>query len=189
MEETGKRYPTFVVPVPRVQQAPENPESNTSATQEIEVAHEFYFLQWDFYPSPSIPSASEDPFAKPVEKTTEGSNPQSTTILFTPLQEYKLRGSFATPYLILTAYTDLAITHGIVLLRGEITPSPSNPENFLLPQSDAQILTLDLQKFYLWNEKSASNEPSEGQRLLRAFHETPEHFQWEDLLKFSNLTI
>ncbi|KAF9478027.1 ATP11-domain-containing protein [Pholiota conissans] len=187
LEETGKRYPTFVVPIPRLQQVPANDESNSASTEEV--AHEFYFLQWDFYPSPPIPSAFDDPFKKPVKSIAEGSNPQSSTILFTPLQEYKLRGSFATPFLILTAYTDLAITHGIVLLRGEITPSPSNPEHFLLSQSDAQILTLDLQKFYLWNGKSGLDEPAEGQRLLRAFHETPENFKWEELLKYSNPTI
>lgn len=154
-----------------------------------EVAHEFFFLQWDFHPSPPIPTSSDDPFAKPIHSTAKGSNPQSATVLFTPLQEYKLRGSFATPYLILTVYTDLATTHGTVLLRGEITPSPADPAKFLLSQLDAQALTLAIQKFYLWNDHTGSGELPEGQRLLRAFHEAPEDFKWEDLLKISKLTI
>ena len=44
-----------------------------------------------------------------------------TTVLFTPLAEYKLRQEYAQPVLILTHYTDLALSKGIVLLRGEVT--------------------------------------------------------------------
>ncbi|KAF8973671.1 ATP11 protein-domain-containing protein [Flammula alnicola] len=190
LEKNGKLYPSFVVPVPHIQA-----ELTTAGflPPEEEMAHEFYYLQWDFHASPPIPSPSDDPFAKPVQSLPEGSNPPSCTILFTPLQEYKSRGSFATPYLVLTLYTDLAASHGVVLLRGEITPSTSNghgtADRYMLNQSDAQVLTLALQKFYLWNEGKDSGQPSEGERLLRAFHETPQDFKWEELLKFSKLTI
>lgn len=185
LEAPAKRHSTFVVPLPRIQLAEEGKELS-----EEEVAHEFFFLQWSFHPSPPIPTASDDLFTKPTQTTAEGlSNPQTATVLFTPLQEYKLRESFATPYLILTIYTDLAATHGVVLLRGEITPSSADPTKFLLPQLDAQALALTLQKFYLWGEKGDSGELPEGQRLLRSFHETPEDFKWEELLKFSKLSL
>lgn len=59
----------------------------------------------------------------------------------------------------------------------------------MLTQADAQVLALALQKFYLWNTADDPSQPSEGERLLRAFHETPQNFKWEDLLKFQNLTI
>jgi ATP synthase F1 complex assembly factor 1 len=184
LEQRGRRYPSFVVPVPRMLE--EVPPEVPSA--EGQTPHEFYYLQWDFHASPEVPSAEEDLFGKSA-KTSSLSNPQACTVLFTPLQEYKLRGSFATPYLVLTLYTDLAATHGVVLLRGEITPSSSSGDRYILTQADAQFLALALQKFYLWNTGNGSSQTSEGERLLRAFHETPQDFKWEDLLKFSKLTM
>jgi ATP synthase mitochondrial F1 complex assembly factor 1 len=182
MEKIGRSYPSFVVPIPRIQ-----PEQETDSSRQVEenVAHEFYFLQWTFHASPPIPSASDDPFVIP---TSSGSNPQTSVILFTPLQEYKLRNSFATPYLILTMYTDLAETHGIVLLRGEITPSTTSGSTsaygYMLSQADAQMLAMILQKFYLWNEND-----SEIEKLLGTFHKNPGDFKWQDLLKISKTII
>ncbi|PPQ64758.1 hypothetical protein CVT26_002702 [Gymnopilus dilepis] len=179
MAKTGKQYPTFVLPLPRVQ-ANGNPGASTI---EQETAHEFFYLQWDFHPPPVVPSAFDDPFAKPAAGSTSA-NPPPATVLFAPLQEYKLRGAFATPYLVLTMYTDLATTHGLVLLRGEITPTPSGKKH-MLSQEDAQALTMSLQRFYLWEDKKDSSEVSEGKCLLRTFHETPDEFEWQDLLQFA----
>lgn len=186
MEQNGRSYPSFVVPIPRIQ--PEQ-EVDSSRSVEENIAHEFYFLQWTFHASPPIPTASDDPF---VISTSSGSNPQTSIILFTPLQEYKIRNSFATPYLILTMYTDLAETHGIVLLRGEITPSTGSgsgsgsADRYILSQADAQLLAMSLQKFYLWSEKNGSDLT--GETLLRTFHQNPQDFQWQELVKFSNKT-
>ena len=178
MEKNGRSYPSFVVPIPHIQS---EQETDPSHQLDESVAHEFYFLQWTFYASPPIPTPSNDPFVIP---TSSGSNPQTSVILFTPLQEYKVRNSFATPYLILTIYTDLAETHGIVLLRGEITPSnASGSTSYMLSQADAQILAMTLQKFYLWNE---NGDPEE---LLHKFHKNPQDFKWQDLLKISKTII
>ena len=49
-------------------------------------------------------------------------------VMYTPLAEYKLRQLFAQPTLILTHYTDLANSHGLVLMRGDITPSAAPPK-------------------------------------------------------------
>lgn len=178
MAKNGKSYSSFVVPVPRVQPTAD------SGPKEEDTAHEFYYLQWDFHPPPPIPSAADDPFAKPIFKTTEGkSNPSTTTVLFAPLQEYKLRQAFATPYLVLTMYTDLAVSHGTVLLRGEITPSSGSPGvGYMMTQEDAQLLTMALQRFYLWSEHEGPNSSDEGQKLLKTFHEKPENFEWQKLL-------
>jgi len=97
--------------------------------------------------------------------------------------------SFATPYLVLTHYTDLAETHGIILLRGEITPNSNVAgsdvdQKYMMTQSDAQLLSMAVQKFYLWDK---DNGRSEGGELLRQFHEEPAKFRWEDLLKHGNL--
>ena len=54
---------------------------------------------------------------------------------------------------------------------------------FMLSQQDAQLLAVHLQRFYLWNEDSDARAA-----LLRAFHETPAEFQWEELLKHTDFS-
>lgn len=148
MASVAAKYPCFVLPIPR-----EGAQVAEEPTAEDQKPHEFYFMEWSFHGAPPEPQQA-DIFAKPKPST----NPQTSTILFTPLQEYKLRASFATPYVVLTNYTDLARSHEIVLLRGEITPSTSNTGDaggdgrYMLSQQDAQLLAMGTQKFYLWNE-------------------------------------
>ena len=171
---TGRKYPAFAVPLPR--------DTIQDDSGEAKRAYEFYFLQWSFHEVPPVPS---DPFSKSPSEIS-APNPQTSTVLLTPLQEYKSRTTFATPYLILTFYTDLVNSHGLVLLRGEITPTAASSEansnsDFLLSQQDAQLLTMHLQKFYLWGGEEEGAK--ERYRLLETFHSTPEEFKWEDLLK------
>jgi ATP synthase mitochondrial F1 complex assembly factor 1 len=113
-------------------------------------------------------------------------NPRLATVIFTPLLEYKLRQTFATPYLVLTFYSDLASSHGLVLMRGEITPSAAKESatgHYLLSQHDAQLLAHGLQRFYL----RGSNE--EREKLLSDFHERPDTFKWEELLKHGDFGV
>ena len=173
---TGRKYRAFAVPLPR--------DAIQDDSGEAKRAYEFYFLQWDFHEAPPTPTPL-GPFSKPPSDPPVP-NPHTSTVLLTPLQEYKSRTTFATPYLILTFYTDLASSHGLVLLRGEITPAAASAENntnsdFLLSQQDAQLLTVHLQRFYLWGGEEEGAR--ERYRLLEAFHNTPEEFKWEDLLK------
>ena len=173
MEKTGKRYPAFVVPIPR----PGGEEIQTP--EGGQTPHEFYFMEWAFHEAPPLPSATDDPFVVHRPGSDSG-NPQVATVLFTPLVEYKLRNSFATPYLVLTMHTDLAKTHGIVLLRGEITPGTgATGDNYMLSQADAQLLAFALQKYYLWGQ---SEPTSRAQHLLSTFHDNPEAFDWKELL-------
>ncbi|KAF8139899.1 ATP11-domain-containing protein [Boletus edulis] len=191
MTRVAKKYPVFVVPVPRGS-TPDPSSSGSTGT-----AHEFFFLQWDFHPAPPIPAVSESNPFEPMTPSFSRHNPEPSTVLFTPLQEYKLRTSFATPYLVLTFYTDLSRSHGIVLLRGEITPSSSSaavqpgtgiPERFLLNQVDAQLLAIGLQKFYLWGDGGKDNNHDlNAEMLLKQFHEEPEKFSWKDLLRISDV--
>ncbi|KAI6005030.1 ATP11-domain-containing protein [Pisolithus orientalis] len=195
MTNVAKRYSSFVLPLPR-QIKPEA----LSVGDTSEPAHEFFYLQWDFHPPPSQPSATEPHLFQSVPPTPRGTAlPPVSTVLFTPLQEYKSRNSFATPYLVLTFHTDLSHSHGLVLLRGEITPSAAmtNGEptqdvagRYLLNQVDAQLLAMGIQKYYLWGEKKgakASGSPAE--ELLRRFHERPDDFDWQELLKQSEVTV
>ncbi|KAF9243754.1 ATP11-domain-containing protein [Melanogaster broomeanus] len=185
MLSIAKKYPVFVVPVPRESTPDTSPDPNSSSQ-----AHEFYFLH------------SFRPGSRPIPTCASGSSsnlPHVTTVLFTPLQEYKLRTSFATPYLVLTFYPDLAQSHGTVLLRGEITPSPisaaaqpglETSKRFVLSQIDAQLLTMAVQRFYLWGEgrKDGGDQASVPEKLLKQFHEKPEEFDWQDLLEHSKVT-
>jgi ATP synthase F1 complex assembly factor 1 len=175
LEATGKKYPAFAVPLPR--------DVVQDDSGEAKRAYEFYFLQWGFHEAP--PTPTPDPFSKPTSELL-APNPQTSTVLLTPLQEYKSRTAFATPYLILTFYTDLASSHELVLLRGEITPTAASSEtnlssDFLLSQQDAQLLAMHLQRFYLWGGEEEGAK--ERHRLLETFHNAPEEFKWEDLLK------
>ncbi|KAI0259324.1 ATP11 protein-domain-containing protein [Gloeopeniophorella convolvens] len=179
MLSTAQRYPQFVIPVPRAAPASEAPGADK--------AYEFHLLQWSFYDAPPVPSAAPpDPFARPAAAATADTpNPRTTTAIFAPLLEYKLRQTFATPYLALTFYPELAASHGVVLLRGEITPAGqgAGTGDYLLSQQDAQILALGLQRFYL---RGASEE---REKLLSAFHERPADFKWEELLKHADFGL
>jgi ATP synthase F1 complex assembly factor 1 len=153
----AQKYPNFVIPLPR-----------DSSENGVEKTYEVYYMQWGFHGAPSL---AEGPAvdAKPSTLPT-------STILFTPLQEYKLRESFATPYLVLTFFTELSRTHGLVLLRGEITSGAGDGKP-LLCQADAHQLASALQKFYL-----SQNAGEAAEKLVRLFHEQPEAFNWEELL-------
>ncbi|KAJ7693604.1 ATP11 protein-domain-containing protein [Mycena rosella] len=185
MASTAGKYPIFVVPVRRDKDPAAEPVEG-----QADAAHEFYFLQWAFHEAPPIPSLEDDLFFPPsAKKSTPASapNPQASTVMFTPLQEYKMRGSFATPYLVLTIYTDLARSHDVVLLRGEITPAAAAGSagvdgRYLLQQDDAHRLSMSVNKFYLWDTGMDDGSP-EREKLVKAFHETPDQFEWEELLK------
>ncbi|THU91648.1 ATP11-domain-containing protein [Dendrothele bispora CBS 962.96] len=192
MSAVGAKYPSFVLPVPRPQKFDLLGEkAHEGEAQTEETAYEMYFMEWGFHEAPEVPSPKEPELLAPKAEsgpttTVTGPNPAISTVLFTPLQEYKMRTSFATPYLVLTHYTDLAKTHGIVLLRGEITPS-SGGQGFLLSQEDAQILSMGVQKFYLWEDQKAKGG-SRGEQILKAFHESPDSFNWEDMLAYGTQT-
>ncbi|KAK7029002.1 hypothetical protein VNI00_008926 [Paramarasmius palmivorus] len=185
MAKIGAKYPSFVLPVPRPKPATEAEE-----VQGEDTAYEFYFMEWSFHEVPPSPSVTPvDPLStQPTAPEAPASKIPISTVLFTPLIEYKLRNQFATPYLILTHYTDLAQSHGIVLLRGEITPA-SGEGRYLLSQEDAQVLSMGLQRFYLWNDASKEGDANtEGERILKAFHEKQDEFDWQEMLKYSTTT-
>ncbi|KAF7306533.1 hypothetical protein MIND_00444600 [Mycena indigotica] len=167
MAAKAAKYPMFVVPLKR--------------GEKEEAAHEFYLLQWSFH-DPPPPPLQDDLFSPPTRSQPSTPTVPVSTVMFTPLQEYKSRTTFATPYLVLTNYTDLAESHNTVLLHGELTPSaavpgaPAADERYLLPQNDALRLTTSVQNFYL-------DASPDREKLLKAFHETPAEFDWTELLK------
>ena len=175
----AKKYPIFVLPLLRTV------TEEDTAGEKKEAGVEFFFMEWGFHPAPPHPSPIDPTNALLNTKIDSPPSPPSkslppiTTVLFTTLQEYKLHGAFAQPRLVLTHHTDLAHTHGVVLLRGEITNSSSG--GYLLSQIDAQLLAMGLQRFYL------PAQGVEGERafgLLKLFHEDPDRFQYEQLMAF-----
>lgn len=130
-----------------------------------------------------MPTYESETSPFPLPSSSGETNPPTSTVIFAPLAEYKLRQDFAAPQLVLTFHTELAKTHGIVLLRGELTPTGTHDAEgkakYWLTQDDAQLLAMNLQRFYLWQGKGTD----ERQQLLTAFHERPAEFNWEDLLK------
>lgn len=72
--------------------------------------------------------------------------------------------------MILTHYSDLVPSHGVVLMRGDITESVSTTP------ADAQLLVLRLQQFY--QDKNETRA-----RLLRNFHEDQASFSIEELIE------
>ncbi|GAA6061318.1 hypothetical protein JCM10212_003208 [Sporobolomyces blumeae] len=160
MISSARKYPLFVLPLQRdvVGEAPDGTQT--------EQAVEMYLLEWSLLPQPAN-------VTEPV--------PAPSTVLFTPLAEYKSRQEFAQPYLILTHYTDLSASHDVVLMRGEITP------NVALNDTDAQVLAVRMQLFY--NDKAEKGEVDlERRELLRIFHEEPDKFEWQRLIKAGEIS-
>ncbi|OAA67280.1 f1f0 ATP synthase assembly protein [Niveomyces insectorum RCEF 264] len=89
---------------------------------------EVHFLQWTFDDSSSS------------SNTSSGTN--TSTVLFTQLAEYKLRGEFAQPHTTVTHYTDLATDCGVVLMHGQVA------EGRGVSVDNAQWLVMCLQRFY-----------------------------------------
>ncbi|CAE6534074.1 unnamed protein product [Rhizoctonia solani] len=182
--DRARQYGQFVVPLPRGGKLAED-------GKEAEGGTEMFFIEWAVHHSPTLPNPNVDELGLPIFQPTEsptlkGSNPPIMTLLFTPLQEYKHRQSFAAPHLALTLYTDLAATHGVVLLRGDITPAQSGDGRWLLGQEEAQALVVAMQKFYL---PGTGGGVKEREELLKCFHERPEEFKWERLLELSDIGI
>ncbi|GAA5880104.1 hypothetical protein JCM8547_006191 [Rhodosporidiobolus lusitaniae] len=152
MLNSGRKYPIFVLPLTRKAELPDGNE---------ESATEMHLLEWSVLPPPS--TATE-----PI--------PNPSTVLFTPLAEYKARQTWAQPYLILTHYTDLSASHDLVLMRGEIS------QNVSLNAIDAQVLAVRMQLFY--NDQNKGGEVEQARReLLRAFHEKPDEFNVQALIE------
>lgn len=130
IEAAAKRYPHFVLPVPREGQGAE-----------------IHLLQWTF-PAPD-----------------------TATVLFTHLAEFKLRGEFAQPHTVITHHLELAGEKELVLLQGAVM------EGRGVSVDEAKWLLMCLQKFY------GFGSGSEGRRrLLELFGRGDPAFKVEDLV-------
>lgn len=157
MLANARKYPQFVLPLPR---EVIDEESDAGASKE---AFEMQFLEWALLPSGG------------------GENlPPAATTLFTPLAEYKLKQDFSQPVLILTFYSDLSESNGVVLMRGDVTGlNEKTGKGGRIDQAQAQLLALTLQRFYL---PSSQGDQSDCAKLLHDFHKQPQKFDVENLV-------
>ncbi|KAL9938638.1 hypothetical protein V8E36_002357 [Tilletia maclaganii] len=175
--KTAQRYPRFVVPLAR-DPAPVAVEGQDQAADEPQQGgHEMFYLEWATLPLPA------PHFALASASTPSSPLPKPSTVLFTSLAEYKLRQEFAQPALVLTHYTDLAHSHGLVLMRGEISEQGGAAGASKMRDADAQQLCVTLQRFYLPALELEGQASAERAELVRVFHEEPEKFDVERLIK------
>lgn len=187
-----RENPFFVLPLPRLAEEPSDTSTPGAKAPVKTDEYEMFYLQWLFHPTPTSSSPpSPDPNPEPL--------PLTTSVIFTPLEEFKKAGEWAQPHLVLTHYPDLAQTHNLVLMRGEISPaaasggsagSLANP-GYLLSQQQAQLLALALQRFYC----TGVDVPNEGERgraerikrgeALRGFRERPGEWDWKGLVEMA----
>ncbi|KAF2710464.1 ATP11-domain-containing protein [Pleomassaria siparia CBS 279.74] len=123
--QNARQHPAFVLPLPR--QVPMDvPDASPLDPPQTAQAAELHYLQ----------------FAHP--------HPQTTTLLFTTLAEFKLRGEFASPHTTLTFHSELKDSHGLVLGQGTVM------ENRGVSVEEARWLVMCMQKFYVVSEEGQS---------------------------------
>ncbi|KAI9834584.1 MAG: hypothetical protein M1819_002960 [Sarea resinae] len=165
---TARKHPQFILPIPReiIPEDSSPSSSSTSTTPSPPPAKaggaELHFLQWTF-PSPT-----------------------TSTVLFTHLADYKLRGEFATPHTTLTHHLELAGPKGLVLAQGTVL------ENRGVSVDDGKWLIMCLQKFYAEQQAHGSQKQAQTQtgsgsgrrKLLEAFSRGDgDAFKVEELLE------
>ncbi|KAI9700575.1 MAG: hypothetical protein M1820_006729 [Bogoriella megaspora] len=100
-------------------------------------------------------------------------SPTTSTVLFTHLAEYKLRGEFSQPHTTVTHHLDLADDKGVVLLQGQVVDGKG------VSTDEAKWLLMCLQKFY-----SSQAEETPRRRLMDRFSRGDgEGFKVEELLE------
>ena len=142
--QTAKQHPAFVLPLPREVPAEAADEAAAGKTQQ---AAELHYLQ----------------FAHPHVDTT--------TLLFTSLAEFKLRGEFASPHTTITFHQELADSHDLVLGQGSVV------ENKGVSIDEARWLIMCMQKFYVQSEEGKGRV-----ELLNMFTRGDAGFQVERLI-------
>ena len=114
---SAKQHPSFVLPVPR--QIPTDGSATADGQAQTQPAAELHYLQ----------------FSHPHVDTT--------TLMFTTLAEFKLRGEFASPHTTVTFHQELAESHNLVLGQGLVI------ENRGVSVDEARWLIMCMQKFYV----------------------------------------
>ncbi|CCX31444.1 ATP11 protein-domain-containing protein [Pyronema domesticum] len=97
-----------------------------------------------------------------------------STVIFTSLEEYRLKGEFATPHTTLTHHLELSEKKGLVMAQGQVAPDRG------VTVAHAQFLVVALQKFY---GAFKGPETERRRKMLEMFSSGDENFMLEDLIK------
>lgn len=89
-------------------------------------------------------------------------------ILFTGLEDYKARGTQASPYFTITHYTEFAESKDVVLLRGDVVFTSK------LSDSEGRWLLETVQSFYLNDVRY---------KLVERFNKETHEFEFKDVLQ------
>ncbi|KAJ4343952.1 hypothetical protein N0V95_006502 [Ascochyta clinopodiicola] len=143
--QTAKQHPAFVLPVPR--EIPVEQQEGEQASGQTQQAAELHYLQ----------------FSHPHVNTT--------TLLFTSLAEFKLRGEFASPHTTVTFHQELADSHNLVLGQGLVM------EDRGIKVDEARWLVMCMQKFYVQSEEGRGRG-----ELLKQFTSGDAGFKVERLI-------
>jgi ATP synthase mitochondrial F1 complex assembly factor 1 len=93
---------------------------------------------------------------------------QMPHIIFTGLEDYKARGTQASPYLTVTYYTEFAETKDTVLVRGDVVFTSK------LSDEEAKWLLETAQSFYLNDSRF---------KLVERFNKQTREFEFKDVLQ------
>lgn len=99
---------------------------------------------------------------------------QMPHMLFTGLEDYKARGTQATPYLTATYYKEFADSKGLVLIRGDVVFTSK------LSDEEAKWLLEAAQSFYLNDVRF---------KLVERFNKQTREFEFKDVLKALEMPI
>ncbi|CAD6504504.1 BgTH12-00014 [Blumeria graminis f. sp. triticale] len=98
-----------------------------------------------------------------------------STVIFTQLCEYKLKGEFSQPHTTITHHLEMSEEKGVVLLRGEIVSGRG------VSVDEAKWLLLCLQRFY--GGLGDSEVAAKRKRLVEMFGRGDGEFRVEDLVE------
>jgi ATP synthase F1 complex assembly factor 1 len=97
----------------------------------------------------------------------------SSTVIFTALEEYRLRGEWATPHTTLTHHLELVAGKKVVLSQGAVGAGCG------VTADDARLLIVALQKFYGVGDGESGRR---RRRLLELFSSGDDGFSAENLV-------
>lgn len=95
-------------------------------------------------------------------------------IIFTGLEDYKARGTQASPYFTVTHYTEFAESKDLVLIRGDVVFTSK------LNDSEAKWLIEITQSFYLNDVRY---------KLVERFNKQTQDFEFKDVLQALEMPI
>lgn len=134
----------------RIQQAARrHPQFILPLPREGSAGAEIHFMQWSF-PAPD-----------------------TVTVVFTHLAEYKLRGEFSQPHTTITMHTELMQEKGLALMQGQVVQGRG------VNVEEARWLVLCLQKFYGGDQADDNRK----RRLMEMFSQGDAAFKLEELVE------